>query len=241
MDDDKEELAWQARHKALERGIAEIEARQARLMRTLETEDDPSGMMFSRVRERMAELEQDRRVKLQEIEDLASSPPSIRSPATDLLERLPVVEAELSLAPENVLRPLFDAFRLEVRYSRPSNHCTIRVTISDDSLDSLVAAIEQIGKEGPEDGVRPPSVSHVVRAPGRIRTCGLSLRRRTLYPLSYGGKAAIVDPVADGSGVTRARTVGPEVCDPGGRPLAGDRMMRSRSSDRRDDEEDPGR
>jgi hypothetical protein len=24
-------------------------------------------------------------------------------------------------------------------------------------------------------------------APGRIRTCGLPLRRRTLYPLSYGG------------------------------------------------------
>jgi hypothetical protein len=25
------------------------------------------------------------------------------------------------------------------------------------------------------------------RAPGRIRTCGLLLRRQTLYPLSYGG------------------------------------------------------
>ncbi len=24
-------------------------------------------------------------------------------------------------------------------------------------------------------------------APGRIRTCGLLLRRQTLYPLSYGG------------------------------------------------------
>jgi hypothetical protein len=27
-------------------------------------------------------------------------------------------------------------------------------------------------------------------APGRIRTCGLLLRRQTLYPLSYGGAVA---------------------------------------------------
>jgi hypothetical protein len=27
----------------------------------------------------------------------------------------------------------------------------------------------------------------LMSAPGRIRTCGLLLRRQTLYPLSYGG------------------------------------------------------
>jgi hypothetical protein len=35
----------------------------------------------------------------------------------------------------------------------------------------------------------PPGPSwpkRVLYAPGRIRTCGLSLRRRALYPLSYG-------------------------------------------------------
>jgi hypothetical protein len=67
-------------------------AREARLTRTLEVEDDPSGMVFSRVRERLADLEQDRRAKIDEIEGLASGPPSVRSPATDLLKRLPIVE-----------------------------------------------------------------------------------------------------------------------------------------------------
>jgi hypothetical protein len=146
--DNTQEQAWQARSKALERAVGEIEAPQARLMRTLEAEDDPGGAVFSRVRERLAELERERRVKLEEIDGLEASPPSARSPATALLEGLPVVEAELTLVPESVLRPLFDAFRLEVRYSRPSNHCTLRVTISDDSLDSLVAAIEQVIKRG---------------------------------------------------------------------------------------------
>src|ERR1700756_4839944 len=31
-------------------------------------------------------------------------------------------------------------------------------------------------------------------APGRIRTCGLLLRRQTLYPLSYGGAHAPLGP-----------------------------------------------
>ena len=40
----------------------------------------------------------------------------------------------------------------------------------------------------------PPRSVGVLRqlpigAPGRIRTCGLLLRRQTLYPLSYGGDA----------------------------------------------------
>jgi hypothetical protein len=31
-------------------------------------------------------------------------------------------------------------------------------------------------------------------APGRIRTCGLLLRRQTLYPLSYGGAQTHIAP-----------------------------------------------
>src|SRR5262245_40590301 len=43
-------------------------------------------------------------------------------------------------------------------------------------------------------------VAHVLRAPGRIRTCDLPLRRRTLYPLSYEG--ATDSLAASGSGVS---------------------------------------
>jgi hypothetical protein len=95
-------------------------------MRTLEVEDDPSGMVFSRARERLAELERVRRAKLDEIKGVEASSPSARSAATELLKRLPVVEAELTLAPERVLRPLFDAFRLELRYSQGRNGAPCR-------------------------------------------------------------------------------------------------------------------
>jgi hypothetical protein len=51
----------------------------------------------------------------------------------------------------------------------------------------IIAAIGGVctcggGGHGPSMSARHPSVS----APGTIRTCDLPLRRRTLYPLSYG-------------------------------------------------------
>ena len=33
-----------------------------------------------------------------------------------------------------------------------------------------------------------PFTSHLLGAPGRIRTCDARFRKPTLYPLSYGGK-----------------------------------------------------
>jgi hypothetical protein len=35
-------------------------------------------------------------------------------------------------------------------------------------------------------GIVAVAVRRAGHAPGRIRTCGLALRRRALYPLSYG-------------------------------------------------------
>jgi hypothetical protein len=44
--------------------------------------------------------------------------------------------------------------------------------------------------------VRAVGVHRAVHAPGRIRTCGLALRRRALYPLSYGrGERPVYRPL----------------------------------------------
>ena len=45
-------------------------------------------------------------------------------------------------------------------------------------------------------------------APGRIRTCGLLLRRQTLYPLSYGGVVKQTAPM----GLHRLAHRGPRSC-----------------------------
>ena len=48
-----------------------------------------------------------------------------------LLEAVPMVEIDLALAPDEVLRRLFEAFRLEIHYDRRSHAATCRITITD--------------------------------------------------------------------------------------------------------------
>jgi hypothetical protein len=67
--------------------------------------------------------------------------------------------------------------------------------VAADSLDAAVELAKDCPRLGDRRGGRRlRSDRDVVRisAPGRIRTCDLSLRRRTLYPLSYGRGARSV-------------------------------------------------
>ena len=51
-------------------------------------------------------------------------------------------------------------------------------------MASIVVMTSPVVAQGPK---REVSVAgHSEHAPGKIRTCDLSLRRRALYPLSYG-------------------------------------------------------
>jgi hypothetical protein len=63
----------------------------------------------------------------------------------DLLELLPLLTPErLAAAPEPLLRTLFERFQLQVCYHKPQNRATIRVALSDDSLDGLLASLGDI-------------------------------------------------------------------------------------------------
>jgi|HubBroStandDraft_3_1064219.scaffolds.fasta_scaffold07372_9 hypothetical protein len=63
-------------------------------------------------------------------------------------------------------------------------------TAKDDEPVPGKGMIAQAHKQLEGDGLLPNSEmaqsSHIESAPGKIRTCDLPLRRRTLYPLSYG-------------------------------------------------------
>jgi recombinase len=77
--------------------------------------------------------------------------------AVDLLELLPLLTPDrLAAAPEPLLRALFERFQLQVRYHKPQNRATVRVALSDDSLDGLLASVGDIeGGAAPQD----PAVS----------------------------------------------------------------------------------
>ena len=113
----------QVRIVSLRKAIERIEARQARQVRNLERDDDPVGVMFRQVRDRLRELEAERTERLEQLQALEAEErrESGRARAVELLEALPVLPAGLPGAPEGILRHIFEWFQLQVTYDKHTN------------------------------------------------------------------------------------------------------------------------
>lgn len=187
--DGEPERKRQRQLKSLRRAIEKLELAQARLIRRLEADEDPDGILFRRVRERLSELEQERLQKVAELQDFEAEDPEIEPGAIELIDELPVGEGIFGTAPDNVLRDLFQTFRLEVRFDKPSHLVNCRVTIDDDSVSAIA---ENIGERSVFPGWCTDVGRECPRQDSNLRT---TLRRRVLYPLSYGGPSGhIISP-----------------------------------------------
>jgi site-specific DNA recombinase len=147
------------------RVIDKLDLAQARLIRKLESDDDPEGVLFRRVRERLSELEQDRIHKLDELQAREAEQFETAPETLELLDELPVGEGLFASAPDDVLRQLFQTFRLEVRFGKPSHLANCRVTIDGDSVAAIASNAE-------ESSVFPGWCTDVGSAPGASRTKG---------------------------------------------------------------------
>lgn len=115
--------------------------------------------------------------------------------------RTVVISESARALPEMLQRRLYDPFHLQIRYHRPTREATLRATIREDTLPALTRTLNDLGDLGdvvnrPDQPPQPPTtgkpthratVSHVLCAPGRTRTCDAGLRRSALCPLSYEG------------------------------------------------------
>jgi site-specific DNA recombinase len=100
-----EVTAWGARVRALQRTVADLQGRQARLVRTLEERDDPGGTLFAQVARRLEELDREQQAKLAELRAVVARRPDADEQAVELLELLPLLTPErLAAAPESLLR-----------------------------------------------------------------------------------------------------------------------------------------
>jgi hypothetical protein len=140
-----EVAAWEGRVQALQRTLADVHGRQARLVRTLEERDDPGGALFEQIARRLGELHREQQTKLAELRAVVAERPDGDEQSVDLLELLPLMTSErLATAPEPLLRTLFERFQLQVRYHKPQKRATVRVALSDDSLGGLLASVGDI-------------------------------------------------------------------------------------------------
>jgi hypothetical protein len=162
--------AWEARVEALQRTVADLQGRQVRLVRTLEERDDPGGTLFGQIARRLGELDREQQSKLAEWRAVVAGRPDADEQAVDLLELLPLLTPErLAAAPEPLLRALFERFQLQVRYHKPQNRATVRVALSDDSLDGLLASVQDIEGGAPRQDPAVMSAGAVSLAGGAPR------------------------------------------------------------------------
>ena len=167
--DTRSESARHERLGALTKRLAEVRQRGDRLMMTLETQDDPDGTLFARVRERVGDLareEQQVREELRTLEAEVAATPVVE-PA--LLDGLPTTPINLGEVPEPVLRPFLESLRLEIRYDRRTHTATGKVSLDEAAVSVTNALVSVMNGDKPDSGR-----SHVVGAPGRIRTCASS-------------------------------------------------------------------
>jgi site-specific DNA recombinase len=195
-----EVTAWEARVQALQRTVADLQGRQARLVRTLEERDDPSGTLFAQIARRLEELDREQQAKLAELRAVVAQRPDADAQAVDLLELLPLLTSErLATTPEPLLRDLFERFQLQVRYHKPQNRATVRVALSDDSLDGLLTSVQDIeGGAAPQApavssagavslaGGAPRGAPHQTSRPGRVQQppCRAAKSRQPRLPES---------------------------------------------------------
>lgn len=180
---------------ALEQAIKAIGERQARLIRTLadgrpDPDPDQEKEFRDAIRREHATLGRQRTELAEQLARL-EAPKQAAHPADSaaLLDAIPRLNIDLALVPEELQRRLYNAFGLEVRYSRPREEVTLRVTIPGHLLDGLVAVTRELDPWNKESGARTEVLapdhgtrdgqsrqnrrihSHSLGAPGRIRTC----------------------------------------------------------------------
>lgn len=185
---------------ALNQAIAAIEHRRHRLIQALADgtnnfeSDDATGADYERefrdgIRKEHALLGAQCKALSEQLTRLEIPEAVAKSDNAALLDALPYLNIDITLLPEEKQRELYEAFGLEVRYSRPGEQLTLRVTIPGHVVDALASITRGLDvgnkKSGartevlaPDHGTRVAkpghnarSRSHVLGAPGRIRTC----------------------------------------------------------------------
>jgi site-specific DNA recombinase len=84
-----------------------------------------------------------------QLADLTDQKETVTSLNPALLNRLPIVQADLSRLPEDLERELFGAFQLQVRYHQPTRRVTLRASIDERALRQLIATTGKIVNQDP--------------------------------------------------------------------------------------------
>ena len=189
--DDRAAQERAAERARLQKKIDDLVRKQGNLLRQAQ-EGDPDDPFTQGLRSQYNQLDADRKItaaKIAELDEADQAEPDRPGPESlDLLDALPKLHIKLAQAPEELQRRLYEITQLTVQLDHERQEAKIMITIPVSDLDT-VANLAEVAANTPArtPTTQRPCRADAVRAPGRNRTCGLPLRRRSLYPLSYEG------------------------------------------------------
>jgi site-specific DNA recombinase len=127
----------QQKIKAVQYALTDIATRQKRLFKILEENDDEAGTLYQQAKQRQAELDTEHARKVAELDHLERTMPPGGTGAIDLLDHLPETTINLADLPAERLRPLLDAFAVQLHYNLHDNSIKIRATVSAESVPHI--------------------------------------------------------------------------------------------------------
>ncbi len=155
-----------ARVAALRAKIKELERQQANVVKELREykpigDEDIDQQWRDQLRDSFAEITTQRKDLEAQLAGITAKPVAPKPSDPALLDRLPIVHADLGGLPEDLERELFDGFQLQVRYHQPTRRVTLRVTIDGQAIHRLAATSQAIMSRAPApntptDTKRPP-------------------------------------------------------------------------------------
>lgn len=175
--DDRETRLRDAERTRLQCALADLARRQNNVMRQAQ-DSDPDDPFTQGLRQTYNQLEAERRAThaaLAGLDAVAQQTPA--GPAVEnaeLLDLLPNLSVNLTNAPEQLLRSLFEVTRLTVRLHPDSNDVTLTIRLPADDLPHIAEAAAKFAETGPSTQETPgqtadSSCEDVVCAPGPVR------------------------------------------------------------------------
>src|SRR5262249_7977721 len=123
-----------SRDESVRAQIADIVARQDRLIEELEATDGADLAFRERLRRPFDALEAERQRKAAQLHRQNEKDKPDRHQAPDLLDALPILAGiRITDAPAPIQRKLYDALQLTIRYDRP-DHVRFRLVLTDDAV-----------------------------------------------------------------------------------------------------------
>jgi hypothetical protein len=129
---------------AIEKTIADLGHRQDNLMdereaKTIDDNDEAGRAWAERLRARFADLENQRRTKVAELDELRIVSEREQPQQPELLDMLPELALDLADAPDPLQRGPYEACAMKIHYDHATRNVTIRATLRAET----VPAVEQ--------------------------------------------------------------------------------------------------